>query len=424
MESVAEILLPHAKHIKPVQQTESVSVTPVSQLIRNDSNSSSPFHLLWKSPLLPSSGLCRGLYQIQKYSGGFLLHCSKDFQPVSTIPVTCSAHFQEQIFNIMNNYIEQAARCGLGSVASVNTLVSVPKALEEMMTYSEFNIEKQISEVAARVTNRTKVIFLAGPSSSGKTTTANRIACHLRSRGYEPLRVSMDDYYDLVDNVPRIEGTDNPDFEHLESLRLDKLQENLTDLVNGCETVLPRYDFKKQMYSDGRRYRLPKSGILIIEGIHALNDRITSFVPDENKIRIFIQPIGSLSWDETRTIDYYMSRLMRRMCRDYLFRGIGADTTIRLWKQVREGEDKWIFPNQSKADIYLNTSVTYEQFVLKVYALPLLQQVPKESPCYSIARRMIRMLKPLLPIPVNLIPEMSTLCEFLPGGSQYEEFHF
>lgn len=235
--------------------------------------------------------------------------------------------------------------CGLNSVANVNKLVSTPKILEAAMTNAEFNIEKQISEVVARVTISIKVIFLAGPSSSGKTTTANRITCHLRSRGFEPLRVSMDDYYGLPQNAPRIEGTDQPDYEHIEALRIDKLRENLQDLVEGRETVLPHYNFKTQTYSDGKRYKLPKTGILILEGIHALNDRITQFVPEENRLRIFIQPIGSLSWDETRTIDFYMSRLMRRMCRDYIFRGVSADNTIRVWKNVREGEEHWIYPN-------------------------------------------------------------------------------
>lgn len=163
---------------------------------------------------------------------------------------------------------------------------------------------------------------------------------------------------------------------------------------------------------------------MILEGIHGLNDEITKTVPPENRLRVFIQPIGSLIWDETRSIDYSMSRLMRRMCRDYIFRGATAEKTIKMWKSVREGEKKWIFPNASKADIYLNTSVCYEQFALRVYALPLLTQVERTSPCYTMARHMIKMLTPLMPVPVHFVPEMSSICEFLPGGSQYEEFYF
>ena len=155
------------------------------------------------------------------------------------------------------------------------------------------------------------------------------------------------------------------------------------------------YDFVQQKPKDGRTLKLSPQGILVVEGIHALNDEITKVVPPEKRLRVFIQPVGALPWDETRVIDFYLTRLMRRMCRDYLFRGRTADQTIDSWASVRDGEEKWILPNQTKADVYFNSSIMYEQLVLRVYAVPLLQQVPQTSENYATARQMLRMLNPL-----------------------------
>lgn len=303
-------------------------------------------------------------------------------------------------------------------------MVSNPKQLANAITFAEFNHEKQIGEVAAHATQQTKIIFIAGPSSSGKTTFANRVSCHLRAKGFEPIRISLDDYYGNPKDAPRIPGTDKPDFEHIDALRVDRIRHDLLSLINGEETVMASYNFITQTPGNGRTVRLPKQGILVVEGIHALNDRITEVIPPEKRLKVFIQPIGTLPWDEERMIDTHLTRLIRRMCRDYLFRGRTADQTIDSWAGVRRGEETWILPNQTKADLYFNSSIMYEQLVLRVYAVPLLQQVPQTSKNYTIARQMLRMLTPLQPIQVGYVPEMSLLCEFLPGGSQYEDFFF
>lgn len=286
----------------------------------------------------------------------------------------------------MDLYQLQAKTIGLDSIAAINRLILEPKKLQEAISFCEFNHEKMIGEVAARATEKTRIIFVAGPSSSSKTTFANRVSCHLRSRGFQPIRVSLDDFYGDPKKCPRFEGTDKPDFEHLEALDLDRLRKCMTGLLAGEEVTMAAYDFKKQMPGDGRKLRLPDQGILVIEGIHALNDAITQVVPEEARLRVFIQPIGILPWDETRVIDFYLARLMRRMCRDYVFRGRSADSTIESWAAVREGEERWILPNQVKADVYFNSSIFYEQFVLKVYAVPLLQLVPQSSKNYGTAR--------------------------------------
>ncbi|CAL6004431.1 Uridine_kinase [Hexamita inflata] len=382
------------------------------------------FRLLWRNPVFSHTGVCKGLYKLVPYNQGFIVRFSEDFANLDLSPIRNSERLQKDICQIMDLYMQQAQTIGFESIASINKLVSDPKKLANAISYAEFNHEKQIGEVAARATDKTKIIFVAGPSSSGKTTFANRVSCHLRSRGFEPIRVSLDDFYGDPAKAPRVPGTDKPDFEHLEALDLDRIKECLTGLLAGKEVTMAAYDFVKQKPGNGMKFTLPPQGVLVVEGIHALNDEITKVVPAEQRLRVFIQPIGALPWDETRVIDFYLTRLMRRMCRDYLFRGRTADKTIDTWAEVREGEEHWILPNQVKADVYFNSSIMYEQFVLRVYAVPLLQLVPQTSKNYATARQMLRMLMPLQPIPVGLVPEMSLLCEFLPGGSQYENFFF
>ena len=167
----------------------------------------------------------------------------------------------------------------------------------------------------------------------------------MRSRGYEPIRVSLDDFYGDPAKAPRVPGTTKPDLEHLEALDLDRLKSCLTGLINGEEVTMAHYDFKHSKPGNGPRLRLHPTGVLVVEGIHALNDEITKIVPPEKRLRVFIQPIGALPWDEARLIDYQSSRLLRRMCRDYLFRGRTADQTIDSWAEVRAGEERWILPN-------------------------------------------------------------------------------
>lgn len=283
------------------------------------------FKLVWRSPMLPHTGFCEGMFKLIPYNNGFICRYSDDFKSLSLEPVRKSLKLQNQLCQILDLYVAQAKAIGLESIAHINQLVSNPKKLADAITFAEFNHERQIGEVAAHATSKTKIIFIAGPSSSGKTTFANRVSCHLRAKGFEPIRISLDDYYGEPSKAPRIPGTSKPDFEHLEALNLDRIRHDLTSLINGEETVMAMYDFVQQKPKDGRTLKLSPQGILVVEGIHALNDEITKVVPPEKRLRVFIQPVGALPWDETRVIDFYLTRLMRRMCRDYLFRGRTAD---------------------------------------------------------------------------------------------------
>ncbi|KAH0570927.1 Uridine kinase [Spironucleus salmonicida] len=400
-------------------QTLNKSVIDVASVKYGDHD----YIAMWLQPFLANTDAIAGTYKLVPFHQGFLVYYGQ-FEEPEVCPLRDSSKLQEEIAAIMDLHLHQANTIGFNSAASLNQLSASPKVLQEIIAFAEFNHERQISEVAMRATPQTRVIFVAGPSSSSKTTFANRLTCMLRGRSFEPVRVSLDDFYGLPENAPRLKGTDKPDFEHLHALDIARIQRTLAGLINGEEIIMASYDFKRGQPGDGKKLKLSPTGVLVVEGIHALNDEITKVVPQSMRLRVFIQPIGTLAWDELRTIEHQDSRLLRRMCRDFLFRGRSADSTLDSWPAVREGEDIWILPNQTKADVYFNSSIMYEQFVLRVFAVPLLRQVPHISPNYPQAKRLLRMLEPMLPIPVQYVPENSLLCEFLPGGSQYEDFFF
>jgi len=385
-----------------------------------------PFCFPWLTSLLhTTAAVSPSWFSFELYHGGLYVHTTKDFRTLQTGPYYDSPLLQDRLARIMGAYKDLATALHTPDVASINALIPDHRKLQDFISVVEFQHEKSISDVARRVSDKVRCIFVAGPSSSSKTTFANRLSVHLRTRSLEPIRVSLDDFYQDVDKVPlREDGSGKPDFEHIEALDVARIRRTLTDLLAGKPVVMAHYDFIKQKSGDGRELVLPPTGVLVVEGIHGLNDRLTEVVPPEKRLRIFIQPVGSLTWDENRIFESFDSRLVRRMCRDYLFRGQSAEGTLALWPAVRAGEDKWILNNQDKADVYFNSSILYELFVLRVFAVPLLLSVPQSSPQFPPARRLLRLLRPLLPISAHFVPEMSLLCEFLPGGSMYEDFFF
>lgn len=385
-----------------------------------------PFCFPWLTTMLHSTAaISPAWFSFELYHGGLYVHTTRDFRTLRVGPYYDSPLLQERLARIMGAYKDLASALHTPDVASINALIPDHRKLQDFISVVEFQHEKSISDVARRVSDKVRCIFVAGPSSSSKTTFANRLSVHLRTRSLEPIRVSLDDFYLDVDKVPqREDGSGKPDFEHLEALDVARIRKTLTDLLAGKPVVMAHYDFIKQKSGDGRRLVLPPTGVLVVEGIHGLNDRLTEVVPAEKRLRIFIQPVGSLTWDENRIFESFDSRLVRRMCRDYLFRGQSAEGTLALWPAVRAGEDRWILNNQDKADVYFNSSILYELFVLRVFAVPLLLSVPQTSKQFPPARRLLRLLRPLLPVAAHLVPEMSLLCEFLPGGSMYEDFFF
>ena len=264
-----------------------------------------------------------------------------------------------------------------------------------------------------------KIICIAGPSSSGKTTFANRVRIELLQRGLKPIRISMDDYYLTKDMAPKDEDG-NPDLESIEALDIELFNQNMLDLINGEEVQLPKFDFKLGKRVPGRVLKVGKGEPIIIEGIHALNDRMTALIPRNQKFKIFIAPQAQINLDNHCPISTVDLRLLRRLVRDKQFRGASAEETIGMWPSVRRGEFKWIYETQEGADFVYNSMLPYELCVMKKYAQPLLSAVDPDSEYFPVAERLLRMLKYFDDMPDEWVPCNSLMREFI-GGSCYAD---
>ena len=312
------------------------------------------------------------------------------------------------------------------SLMKMNTVYKLNKKLregkvKELILISEAIHEKKIAEIAQKIRDRQNVrmVLIAGPSSSGKTTFANKLGMALRVQGIKPVTLSTDNYFVERENNPK-DSEGNYDFECIEAIDTELFNKQLVDLLNGKEVDLPTFDFivgsKKYL---GNKMRLEKDEILIIEGIHCLNDKLTSLIPKENKFKIYISDLTVLNIDYYNRISTTDTRLIRRMVRDYNFRGYSALHTLKMWKSVNRGEQKYIFPFQEEADCMFNSSIVYELSALKKYALPLLEEITNDNPEYSEARRLISMLQYFDTVEPDWIPNNSLLREFI-GGSIYD----
>jgi len=261
--------------------------------------------------------------------------------------------------------------------------------------------------------------LIAGPSSSGKTTTCKRLSVQLAVNSIKPVPISLDDYFLDRDKTPRDEKGDY-DFENLHALNLPLLNEQLTALFRGEEVELPRYDFPTgTSQKSGKKLRLGENEILVVEGIHALNPELTSQIPDEQIFRVYASALTTVLLDNHNYIPTTDNRLLRRIIRDHKYRAVSARETIRRWPSVRAGENKWIFPFQENADAMFNTAMLFELAVIKHQAEPVLEQVPENCPEYAEAYRLLKFLRYIKPIPETQIPPTSLLREFL-GGSSFE----
>ena len=281
---------------------------------------------------------------------------------------------------------------------------------------------KKISEIADRIFERkdsVKTILIAGPSSSGKTTFTKKLSIQLRVHGFNPLTISLDDYFLPRDSTPKDEDG-NFDFECLEAIDVPLLNEHLLRLFKGEEITIPLYDFVTGLRkNDGHRLKLEKRNILLIEGIHGLNDRLTHLIPSEQKYKIYVSALTQLNLDDRNRIPTTDNRLLRRIVRDHQFRGHNALTTLGMWQSVRKGENKNIFPFQNNADSAFNSALDYELAVLKGYAEPLLKSVKPYHQEYSEAVRLLSFLNNFLPLPEKYVPDQSILREFI-GDSAFK----
>ena len=356
------------------------------------------------------------LFGVEKYYDGLLLRLPSREHPNELGEMT----HQDKMFGIFKEHHQWQDILGLRTVGDLNDVIQHGH-YSTLIQISEALQEKKMAQIADEITRRkgTKLVLIAGPSSSGKTTTCKRLSVQLAVNGIRPVNISLDDYFVDRENTPRDEKGDY-DYEHLHALNLPLFNEQLAALFRGEEVELPRYDFQKGTSGrSGKKLRLGENEILVVEGIHALNPELTAQIPNEQIYRIYASALTTILLDKHNYIPTTDNRLLRRIIRDHKYRGVSAKETIRRWPSVRAGENKWIFPFQENADAMFNTAMLFELAVIKCQAEPLLEQVPENCPEYAEAYRLRKFLSYIRPIPETQIPPTSLLREFL-GGSSFK----
>jgi uridine kinase len=326
-----------------------------------------------------------------------------------------------RIFAVFSEYKKWGRIVGVHSVGRLNRLVS-DRTIRDYIRIAEAFQEKKLEEIAGRIYEKkdsVRAVLIAGPSSSGKTTSAKRFSIALKVMGIEPIAISLDNYYVNSDSTP-LDEKGEPDYECLEALDVSYLNRQLVALLAGEEVTLPVYDFKiGRRREGGRRIRLNPSSMLVIEGIHGLNDALTPQINRETKFKVYVSALTQLNLDDHNRIPTSDNRLLRRIVRDYQFRGAGAVKTFQMWPSVQRGERKHIFPFQNSADAAFNSALDYELAVLKFYADPLLRSVKPGMKEYSEASRLLSFLGNFAPIPPQYVPGTSILREFI-GESEFK----
>lgn len=383
---------------------------------RVEINNLGDFTDMYYAPLLVSTGYLK-VWQIIKYGQGFLLRFPTSSEP-NELP---EFHDIPQLFKTYEKYKKWGKHIGITTVASLNELVS-NRHIDNFINVSETFQHKCITDIATQIyeLGKIKVVLMAGPSSSGKTTSAKKLALELQAIGYRPKVISLDCYYVGRDKTPKDENG-NYDYECLEALDVDLINQNLIDLFDGKTVTLPEYDFKTGTRSmTGEKISLDEHGILILEGIHGLNDKLTPLIKPQFKFKIYLSALTQLNFNEHNRISTSDNRLIRRIVRDSQFRGKPAKETISMWESVQRGERLHIFPFQNNADAILNTALDYELSVLKVFAEPLLKQITPLEPEYSEACRLLHFLDVFPTIDPTEVPDRSILREFI----GHSAFHY
>jgi len=356
------------------------------------------------------------LFGLEKYYDGLLLRIPSREHPDELGEIV----MQDKMFGIFKEHHRWQGILGMRTIGDLNECIDKGYS-SQLIQISEALQEKKIAQIADEIANRKgiKLVLIAGPSSSGKTTTCKRLSVQLAVNSIKPVPISLDDYFLDRDETPRDE-TGDFDFESIYALNISLLNQQLEALFRGEEIELPRYNFQagKSEWS-GRKLRLHDDEVLVVEGIHALNPELTAQIPDALKFRVYASALTTLLLDNHNYIPTTDNRLLRRIIRDYKYRGVNARETIRRWPSVRKGENKWIFPYQENADMMFNSAMLFELAVIKSQAEPLLEQVPENCPEYAEAYRLRKFLRYIRPIPEAQIPPTSLLREFL-GGSSFE----
>ena len=352
-------------------------------------------------------------FEIIKYFDGFLIRYPNAKDPDTIVPYKPT----KKLSWALEEYEK------IHKVLEADTVYKLNKAIEEnrikeIIMLAEALHEKKIAVIADDIAKRknVKMVLIAGPSSSGKTTFAQRLGIQLKLNGIKPVTISVDNYFVERQDTPRDSNGDY-DFECIEAIDLELFNNHLLRLLNGEEVEIPRFDFHvgTKRY-EGKKLKLNENEVLVIEGIHCLNDKLTSQISKEEKYKVYISALTVLNMDRYNRISTTDTRLIRRIVRDYQFRGYTAKHTISTWHKVNDGEEKNIFPFQEEADRIFNTSLVYELNALKNIAKPLLEEIPKTDREHAEAQRLLNMLRYFRPIPNEIIPSNSLLKEFLGGG--------
>ncbi len=356
------------------------------------------------------------LYGLEKYYDGLLLRIPSVKDPHTLGEMTR----QDKMFEIFKEHHRWQNILGFGTVGEFNAAVQAGH-VNDIINVSEALQEKRIGQIADEIAARqgVKMVLIAGPSSSGKTTTCKRLSIQLLTNGIKPVQISLDDYFVDREFTPKDEKGEF-DYESIYSLNLELLNNQLAALFRGEEVELPHYNFHTgRSERSGKRLKLEKHQVLVVEGIHALNPLLTAQIPDDQKYRVYASALTTILLDTHNYIPTTDNRLLRRIIRDVKYRGCSAAETIRRWPSVRAGESKWIFPFQENADAMFNTAMIYELAVIRTQAEPALEQVHENCPEYAEAYRLRKFLKYFEPVSFTNLPPTSLLREFL-GGSSFE----
>mgnify|MGYP002623973795 CR=1 FL=1 len=365
--------------------------------------------------LLTSTGQLH-LFGLEYYNDGLLLRIPSQDDPSRL----GSFIRQDKMFEIFKEHHRWQDILGLRTVGDLNDAIQHGHS-NELIQLSEALQEKKIAQIADDISHRkgVKMVLIAGPSSSGKTTTCKRLSVQLAVNGIRPVGISLDDYFLDREQTP-LDTDGEYDFEHLHALNIPLLSEQMNALMQGEEVELPRYNFQMgRSERSGKRLRLKGNEVLVVEGIHALNPELTAQMPANQLYRVYASALTTILLDNHNYIPTTDNRLLRRIIRDHKYRGVSALETIRRWPSVRRGENRWIFPFQENADAMFNSAMLFELAVIKQQAEPLLQQVPENCVEYAEAYRLLKFLRYIRPIPEDQIPPTSLLREFL-GGSSFE----
>ena len=362
--------------------------------------------------MAPSTGYCK-YFELELYQNGFMLV----FPLAEESKVVPAFRHSDKLFTILNESSQWGTSLGVGTMGALNDVIASGR-IQDLIQIQEAAMEQKLSKVAEQIAaaGNCKFVMIAGPSSSGKTTFSRRLSMHLRAQGLNPHPIALDDFYVNRGQTPKDENGEY-DFECLEAIDIALFNSIMSDLFLGKERQMPTFNFKTGLREfRGDTLQLGKDDILVIEGIHGLNNKLSYLLPEESKFKIYISALTQLNIDEHNNLSTSDGRLIRRMVRDARVRNTNPSDTLARWASVRRGEEKNIFPFQEEADVMFNSALIYELAVLKAYAEPLLFSVGPDSPQYIEAKRLLKFLEYVLPIPSEMINHNSILREFI-GGS-------